>query len=123
MQWWWLFVGGGLGAVARFWLGAFVLERAGEGFPWGTLVVNWSGCLAIGVAAALFAAAPHPPALRLFLVTGVLGGFTTFSAFGLETVELWAAGEPAQAALYVVGSVAGGLVAVALGLGAARALG
>jgi CrcB protein len=123
VQWCWLFVGGGLGAVARFGLGALVLARTGEGFPWGTLVVNWSGCLAIGVLAAWLAATPHPPALRLFLVTGVLGGFTTFSAFGLETVELVASGASAQALLYVAGSVLGGLAAVALGLGAGRALG
>jgi CrcB protein len=123
VQWWWLFVGGGLGAMARFGLGALVLARTGEGFPWGTLVVNWSGCLAIGLAAALFAAMPHPPTLRLFLVTGVLGGFTTFSAFGLETVELLASGASGQAVLYVAGSVLGGLAAVAVGLGAGRALG
>jgi len=122
VQWLWLFVGGGLGAVARFALGSWVLARASEGFPWGTLAVNWVGCLAIGVAASLFAALPHGPGLRLFLVTGVLGGFTTFSAFGLETFELLADGEGGRAALYVVGSLAGGLLAVALGVGLGRGL-
>ncbi len=117
MHWLWLFVGGGLGAMARFALGSFVLARAGEGFPWGTLVVNWLGCLAIGLVAAGFDAwTDHPANLRLFLVTGILGGFTTFSAFGLEAFELFADGETAPALLYVGGSLAGGLLAVALGL-------
>jgi CrcB protein len=121
VQWLCLFVGGGLGAMARFAVGSWALTRAGEGFPWGTLAVNWLGCLAIGVAAALFAAWPHGPAVRLFLVTGVLGGFTTFSAFGLETFELLADGEGGRAFLYVAGSVVGGLLAVALGFFVGRA--
>jgi len=120
VQWLWLFAGGGFGAVARFALGSFVLTRAGEGFPWGTLAVNWAGCLAIGALAAWLAATPHAPALRLFLVTGVLGGFTTFSAFGLETFELLVDGESGLAFLYVAGSVLGGLAAVALGFGFGR---
>ena len=107
--------------MARFALGSWMLTRAGEGFSWGTLAVNWLGCLAIGTAAAVFAAVPHGPGLRLFLVTGVLGGFTTFSAFGLETFELLADGEGGQAFLYVAGSVAGGLAAVALGFFLGRA--
>ena len=98
VQWLWLFVGGGLGAVMRFALGSWVLARAGDGFPWGTLAVNWVGCLAIGVAAALFAALPHGPGVRLFLVTGVLGGFTTFSTFGHETMALLRDGERLAAA-------------------------
>lgn len=121
MQWLWLFVGGGLGAVARFGIGSWLLSRAGEGFPWGTLAVNWLGCLAIGLAAALFAALPHAPGLRLFLVAGVLGGFTTFSAFGLETFELLTDGEASRAFLYVAASVVGGLLAVTLGFTLARA--
>jgi CrcB protein len=123
VHWLWLFVGGGLGAVLRFALGSWVLARAGEGFPWGTLAVNWLGCLAIGLVAALMAATPHAPALRLFLVTGVLGGFTTFSAFGLETFELLADGESGRAFLYVGGSVLGGLLAVAAGFTLGRAAG
>jgi CrcB protein len=120
MQWLLLFVGGGLGATARFALGSWFLARGGEGFPWGTLAINWLGCLAIGVVAATMAALPHPPLLRLFLVTGLLGGFTTFSAFGLETFELLADGEGGRAFLYVAGSVVGGLAAVALGAALGR---
>ena len=122
MHWVWLFVGGGIGAVARFGLAELVLARTGEGFPWGTLAVNWLGCAAIGAAAACFAATPHPPAARLFLVTGILGGFTTFSAFGLETFELWNAGLGTQGLLYVAASVLGGVAAVALGFSAGRAI-
>ena len=107
--------------MARFALGAWFLARGGEGFPWGTLAVNWLGCLAIGGLAAALAATPQAPVLRLFLVTGVLGGFTTFSAFGLETFELLADGEGSQALLYVAGSVLGALLAVALGFSVARA--
>jgi CrcB protein len=107
--------------MARFAVGSWALTRAGEGFPWGTLAVNWLGCLAIGVAAALFAAWPHGPSLRLFVVTGVLGGFTTFSAFGLETFELLADGEGSRAVLYVTGSILGGLLAVSLGVLVGRA--
>jgi len=123
MQWLLLFVGGGLGAVARFGLGSWVLTRVGEGFPWGTLCVNWLGCAAIGVAAAALAGGAQGPSVRLFFVTGLLGGFTTFSAFGLETFELLADGEASRAFLYVAGSVAGGLAAVALGFTLARAAG
>jgi CrcB protein len=123
MQWILLFAGGGLGAVGRYALGSWVLARAGEGFPWGTLCVNWVGCLAIGAAGVALTAGAHAPGLRLFVVTGVLGGFTTFSAFGLETFELLADGEGSRAVLYVAGSLVGGLAAVALGVGMGRALG
>jgi CrcB protein len=124
VHWAWLFVGGGMGAVARFALAGWVLARTGEGFPWGTLVVNWAGCLAIGLAAAGFDAWPrHPANLRLFCVAGLLGGFTTFSAFGLEAWELLADGESGPALLYVGGSLAGGLLAVVAGGAAGRLLG
>jgi len=124
LHWVWLFVGGGLGAVARFALGAWVLARTGEGFPWGTLAVNWLGCLGIGLAAAGFESwTAHPANLRLFCVAGLLGGFTTFSAFGLEAWELLADGETAPALLYVGGSIAGGLAAVVVGGATARLLG
>jgi CrcB protein len=121
VQWVWLFVGGGLGAMARFALSGQVLRHAGEGFPWGTLAVNWAGCLAIGAAAVAFDAWPgHPANLRLFAVAGVLGGFTTFSAFGLEAWELVADGVTGPALLYVGASVAGGIGAVVAGAALAR---
>jgi CrcB protein len=120
MHWIAIFLGGGLGAMARFAVSSTLLVRAGDAFPWGTLVVNGAGCFAIGIVAALFTSSPYPQPLRLFVVTGVLGGFTTFSAFGLETTELFARGDTGPAVLYVLGSVGGGLVAVGLGLGLGR---
>ncbi len=113
----WIGLGGGLGAMARFWFGGAVLRIMGSGgFPWGTLAVNLLGCFVMGLVAALLAAWPRlPQELRLFLTTGILGGFTTFSAFALEAVGLMDRGAWFQAAAYVLGSVA--LSIVGLGLG------
>ena len=111
-------IGGFVGAVARYVLGGWLLHHtAQERFPWSTFAVNVAGCLAIGVLAGL--AERHSmfgPGLRLFLFTGLLGGFTTFSAFGLETLFLLRRGEPWVAAAYVAGSVLLGLAAVWIGL-------
>ena len=81
--------GGFLGTIARFGLSSLVQRVSGSSFPWGTLVVNVAGCLAIGVVA-YFAEDRESvgPAARLFVTAGVMGGFTTFSAFGVETVSL-----------------------------------
>ena len=82
-------VGGALGAIARYLVGGFVQTRTGGPFPWGTLVVNVGGCLVMGALAGLAEARGlMTPAARAFLVVGGLGGFTTFSAFGNETVGL-----------------------------------
>jgi len=103
--------GGALGSVARYRLGTWVLAHSADWkFPTGTFVVNVIGCLIAGVAAGL-AERYHlfSPDARLFLFVGILGGFTTFSAFGLETVFLLRRGDVWIAALNVVGSVACGL--------------
>ena len=111
-------LGGFAGSVARYALGGWLLHHtAQQRFPWSTFAVNVVGCLAIGVLAGL--AERHSmfgPALRLFLFTGLLGGFTTFSAFGLEALFLLRRGEPWVAAAYVAGSVLLGLAAVWIGL-------
>ena len=111
-------LGGFLGAVARYTLGGLVLHlTVQERFPFSTFAVNVLGCLAVGVLAGL--AERHQafgPDARLFLFTGLLGGFTTFSAFGLEAVYLLRRGEVATAALYAGGSVVLGIAAVWLGL-------
>jgi CrcB protein len=111
-------IGGFAGSVARYLLGGWLLHHtAQERFPWSTFAVNVAGCLVIGVLAGL--AERHSmfgPNLRLFLFTGLLGGFTTFSAFGLETLFLLRRGEPWVAAAYVAGSVLLGLAAVWIGL-------
>lgn len=114
-------VGGALGALGR-WGVSEALPHDPGGWPWATLLVNLSGCLALGLLIGLvLARSPGSPWLRPFLGTGVLGGFTTFSAFAVETVQLTDAGRPLVAAAYVLVSVAGGVAASALGLLAGRA--
>ncbi|GAA4029755.1 fluoride efflux transporter CrcB [Sphingomonas rosea] len=95
----------------------------GTGFPVATLTVNVVGSLVMGLLAGLFAeSAPVSQQVRLFLTTGVLGGFTTFSAFSLDALTLWERGQPLVAAGYVVGSVVLSLGAVALGYALGRML-
>ena len=89
-------LGGALGAVARFGLSGF-LQRS-EGFPFGTLAVNVLGCLAAGVILGMLETKGLGEYARVFLVPGILGGFTTFSAFGAETVSLWQSGAAGLAA-------------------------
>lgn len=110
--------GGGIGAIARYLAGGWVLHQTlQERIPYGTLAVNLAGCLAIGlVAGAAERFDVLTPETRLFLITGLLGGFTTFSAFGYETMFLLRRGEPLVAAGYVAASVGLGLFAVWLGL-------
>lgn len=115
-------LGGALGALGR-WGVTEALPRDPAGWPWATLLVNLTGCLVLGLLLGLvFARSPDSPWLRPFLGTGVLGGFTTYSAFAVETVQLTDAGRAAVAAAYVLASVAGGVGAAALGVLAGRAL-
>lgn len=111
-------IGGFAGAAARHLVGGWLLAASTQHrFPLGTLAVNVAGCALIGLFAAL---AEHLPALngsaRLLLVTGVLGGFTTFSAFGLETVLMLRRGDAMLATGYVAASLVLGLAAVWLGM-------
>lgn len=117
-----LAVGAGsfLGGMARYGLSALLLSRWAGAFPVGTMAVNLLGCLAIGVVYGLFERAGVGTSWRLFAITGILGGFTTFSAFGLETVQLMRLGNLAYAGIYVVASVGLGLVATFAGLLAVR---
>jgi len=110
--------GGFVGAIARHAMGGWLMALATQPrFPFGTLAVNVLGCALIGVFAAFAEAIPslNGPA-RLLLVTGVLGGFTTFSAFGLETLLMLRRGDTALAAAYVAASLVLGLVAVWIGM-------
>ena len=111
-------IGGGIGAVARYKLGGAILNTAvGWRFPLHTLVVNLLGCLAAGLLARLAERySVVGPDLRLFLFTGLLGGFTTFSAFGLETVSLLQRQIPLVAVANVITSVLGALFALWLGM-------
>ena len=110
--------GGALGSVARFLLSGFVLRQVPDWrFPLGTFTVNVVGCLVAGLLAGLAERnSLFTPQVRLLLFTGVLGGFTTFSAFGVETMFLLRRGEIAIASANVVLSVLVGLAALALGL-------
>ena len=116
MHWLLVFIGGGLGAVARHGVNRAGLAAMGPGFPWWTLTVNVAGSFAIGLLAGLFGALETGHHARLFLITGFLGGFTTFSAFSLDALTLWERGAGLQSGLYVLGSVILSLIAAALGL-------
>jgi CrcB protein len=123
-----VFLGGGFGSVLRYGVGAASVALFGAGFPWGTLAVNAAGGLAIGLLAAHLERGHGllglgPAETRLLLMAGVLGGFTTFSAFSLETVALWERGAPGLAALYVLASVVLSIGGAAAGLALGRALG
>jgi CrcB protein len=114
-------IGGAAGAGLRWEFGGLALARMGPGFPWGTLGVNLIGGLLIGVVAgALMAHGPDRP-LWLLLAVGLLGGFTTFSAFSLDAFLMLERGRFAAMAFYVVASVFGSLLLLALGWWAARA--
>jgi fluoride exporter len=117
--------GGALGSVARYGVGNLARAIApgwAPWMPWGTLAVNVMGSFAIGLLFAWFAARPASDVLRLGLITGVLGGFTTFSAFSVETLELLRSGGATSALVYIGATLALGLAACALGLWAAKAL-
>lgn len=113
-----VFLGGGLGAVLRWLVGKWTLAWFGYGFPIGTLAVNIAGSLAIGLAVGLLEGVGQPA--KLFFVTGVLGGFTTFSAFSLDALTMWQRGQGALAALYVLLSVGLSLAAAVLGFHVSR---
>ena len=118
-----VFLGGGLGAAARHGVNRAALAMLGPGFPWGTLIVNVVGSLAMGLLIGALAAVPGGTSqhLRLFLATGILGGFTTFSAFSLDALTLYERGQVGTALLYVGGSVTISLLAIAAGFFASRA--
>ncbi|HEY2943495.1 MAG TPA: fluoride efflux transporter CrcB [Vicinamibacteria bacterium] len=115
--------GGFLGASARYVLGGLVYRWLPATFPWATLVINVTGCFGIGFLAVMVEERMVlGPSARLFLMVGILGGYTTFSTFGYETIALLRESSFAAAALNVLGQVALGLVAVAAGAAAARVL-
>ena len=112
-------VGGGTGASARYWLGQKIVKWQKETgwwveFPWATFVINVSGSVILGFVAAAYMNHPDPGRKNWYLLlgTGFCGGFTTFSTFSLETLELVRDGKVWAAAAYVVGSVAAGLLGV-----------
>ena len=114
----WVFLGGGLGAVLRFLIGKWSLAQFGIGFPIGTLTVNIAGSLAIGMAIGALEGVGQPA--KLLFVTGVLGGFTTYSAFSLDALTLWQRGQAGMALLYVGLTLIGALGACAAGYAITR---
>jgi CrcB protein len=115
--------GGAIGAGLRFQVGEAALRHWGAGFPWGTWIVNLAGSVLAGLLAGLLVqqgSAGEP--WRLFLIVGLLGGFTTFSAFSLEAAFMLQRGQHGAAAAYAVSSFAGALLLVFLGFMAARAV-
>jgi CrcB protein len=118
-----VFLGAGTGGLLRYWLGGLIQSWWGPAFPIGTLIVNVSGCLAMGFLAAIWTG----PVLireeyRVAVLIGVLGGYTTFSSFGRETLALAHDGEWFRGGLYVLGSVVLSLVGVWLGWAIAEEL-
>lgn len=111
-----VFVGGGLGAVCRFAVSCLMNRLPAGAFPVGTVAVNLAGCFLIGLCYALVGGKLLTPSVRLFLMTGFLGGFTTFSAFSLETVNALKNGFAVLALINVAASVVVGLLLAMLGI-------
>ena len=104
----WVAAGSAIGGVSRYWLGLAVARLAGETFPWGTLLINIIGSFVIGYFGTLTASTGLRPTgieARLFVMVGLCGGFTTFSSFSLQTVDLMRGGENARALAYIASSV------------------
>jgi fluoride exporter len=112
----WVGAGGAVGAIARYALNASITRSWGDGFPYGVLIINVLGSLLAGAATAvLLQRMPLNDTLRLFIVSGFLGGFTTFSAFSLDVLKLVNANQSGLAALYVLASVVLSVIAVFAG--------
>jgi CrcB protein len=118
-----VFLGGGLGSAARHGINLITVQSVGTRYPLGTFLINMAGSLLIGVLAELFALRLQLPAnLRLFLVTGILGGFTTFSTFSLEIGLMHERGQTGAAIFYAAASVVCGVAAMFAGMHLARQL-
>jgi CrcB protein len=117
-------VGGAIGASLRHLVNLASLRLIGPAFPWGTMAVNIVGSLAMGVIIELLARRFNASIeLRLFVATGILGGFTTFSSFSLDFAALWERGAALPALAYAIASVVGSILALFLGLWLARSVG
>jgi fluoride exporter len=118
----WVAIGGAIGSVARFWLTEASARWWGAEFPWGTVIANVTGSFLIGLIAALPVLGPRDLLGRQFLMVGIMGGYTTFSSFSLQTLTMVQHGHLAKAALNVGGSVVLCLIAVAAGYGLGAAI-
>ncbi len=117
-----VFIGAGLGGNARYWLSGYISQRMTTAFPWGTFVVNATGSLLIGFITGLLAESKSPAEWRILLVIGVLGGYTTFSSFSQETLNLIQGRNYAYAFVNVFGSCFLGLTCAWIGLVLSRLL-
>jgi CrcB protein len=109
-------VGGALGSLSRYGMDRLIERRVASVFPWATFAINISGCVVVGAVIAALVDRHHTPEwLRVGMVMGVLGGYTTFSTYGQESYELLRGGHAAVGVVYAAGSVVIGVLAVALG--------
>lgn len=115
-------VGGGIGAGIRHLTNIGALRLVGSNYPWGTMAINIVGSFAMGLFIATLARRGGSNEVRLFVATGILGGFTTFSAFSLDFATLWERGATLPAFGYALASVIGAIIALFLGLWLARSL-
>jgi fluoride exporter len=117
--------GGAIGAAARYLAGLWIAARLGASFPWGTFFVNVTGSFLIGIVLVLVEGDTLPAGARLFFAVGILGGYTTFSSFSYETLQLLAGGGNVvgPVLLNTLGQLLAGLLAVYLGVVVGRALG
>ncbi|MFO1388613.1 fluoride efflux transporter CrcB [Cellvibrio sp.] len=117
MQWLMIAIGGALGSIARYSAVAYLTPLLSYRFPFGTFIVNISGSFLIGAAyVVIIEKAIIPSEWRLFVITGILGGYTTFSAFSLEMLQMWQEGQVALSLVYAVSSVALGLLFAYFGM-------
>ena len=114
MQFIWIGIGGALGSILRFLLQSRVQHGAAGVFPYGTLTVNLLGSAVIGILAGLFESTAVSQQLKLFLMVGILGGFTTFSSFSLENMQLFKSGHARLAVIYILTS---NVIGITLALG------
>ena len=118
-----VFLGAGIGGALRHGVNLGAARWLSAGFPWGTLIVNITGSFVMGLLAGCFAfKGDASQNWRLFLATGILGGFTTFSAFSLDAVLIWERGQAGIAATYVIASLILSIAGLAVGLGLIRAI-
>lgn len=118
-----VFMGGGLGSAGRYGVNLLAAKLCGTDYPFGTFAINVVGAFAMGAAVELFTLRSSiPPTGRLFLTTGIIGGFTTFSTYALEIGLLYKRGEMAVAIFYGLSSLVCGLAALFIGIGVVRYL-
>ncbi|KPF97423.1 protein CrcB [Rhodopseudomonas sp. AAP120] len=116
-----VFVGAGIGGLIRHYLNSFVVALFGTAFPWGIFIINVTGSIAMGIIVELLALRVNAPQdIRLFITTGILGGYTTFSTFSLDAALLYERGQLGLSLLYVAGSVTVAIAGLFLGMSAVR---